>query len=323
MNSRVTAIGAAVVALALVVAQDAVPTFEPFHQWQYALALAILAWVLAAYATAALRGSDGADGKALGIAVVGALIVLAAGLASGLLGPDTAQIVRAPGTVAPLPDVRGAAFFSSADAAAIARGDASIVLRRRSHKDIVLTPGARKFLGASVLLLEQRSAAYIEAADAAGNRLTITQPSGPSFLSPILLFRDEQTIAGASHRIDAFTLPAVQRVFKVVYFSAAQLAAVRPASERGDAPALLYAASDAQTGRPLGIILGASGAPVRLAGVRLRAVLGSYPALVIASAPHPYALAAGIALFVLGVGAAAHIRVRTPAPAPQAETTPA
>ena len=322
MSSRVTAIGAAVVALALVAAQDVVPAFEPFHQWQYALALAILAWVLCAYAAGALRGSDGSDGKAVGLAVVGALVVLAAGLASGLLGPDTTRVVRAPGTVAPLPDVRGAAFFGSADAAAIERGDASVVLRRRSHKDIVVTPGERKFLGASVLLLEPRSAAYIEATDAAGNRLTITQPSGPSFLSPVLLFRDEQMIAGATHRIDAFTLPARRRVFKVVYFSAAQLTAVRPTSERVAGPALLYAASDAQTGRPLGIILGASGVPVRLADVRLRAVLGSSPALVIASAPHPYALFVGIALFVIGLGAAALVRARTPALARRAGTTP-
>ena len=312
MSSRIAALGAAAAAVMLVAAQVAVPAFEPFHQWQYALALAVLGWVLVTYAAGALRGRDGSDGKPLGVAAGGALILLVAGLGAGLLGPDTLRVARAPGTVAPLPEIGGAAFFGSADAASIERGDASVVLRRRNHLDVVVTPGARKFLRASVLLLEPQVAAYVEATDARGERLTITQPSGTSFLSPVLLFRDEQTIAGAKHKIDAFTLPARGRAVKVVHFSAGQVAAVR--AEGAGKPALLYAAFDSKTGRPLGIIIGASGEWVRLADVRMRAHLGSYPALVVASAPHPYALILGLGLFVFGLVAAAVTRARMPAP---------
>ncbi len=69
--------------------------------------------------------------------------------------------------------------------------------------------------------------------------------------------------------------------------------------------ALVVTVAD-DAGRPLGITLVAfRHAPASVAGIRLRATLGTYPALAIAAAPPAWALGAGIALFVLGCGWAA------------------
>jgi hypothetical protein len=57
-------------------------------------------------------------------------------------------------------------------------------------------------------------------------------------------------------------------------------------------------ASDDQ-GRSL-ITLASSGKDVLFAGLRIRATIGTYPALEIAAAPPSWALIAGIALFVAG-----------------------
>ena len=64
-------------------------------------------------------------------------------------------------------------------------------------------------------------------------------------------------------------------------------------------PAILFAADDAN-GKPLGIVIAPSGRDVTLAGMHLRATLGAYPMLSIASAPLVPVLLTGLALFVAG-----------------------
>ena len=49
------------------------------------------------------------------------------------------------------------------------------------------------------------------------------------------------------------------------------------------------------------IAVAASGEEISVGGVRLRGIIGSYPALVIASAPHPWPLALGALLFLAGL----------------------
>jgi hypothetical protein len=97
VSSRVGALAAGFVACAVVIAQIVVPGQPVFHTWQYALALAVLAYLLISYVAPATRGTDGPVGKMVAVALLGALIVVADGLASGLLGPDTETISRAPG----------------------------------------------------------------------------------------------------------------------------------------------------------------------------------------------------------------------------------
>jgi hypothetical protein len=296
VRARLAGILSEILACALVIAQIALPGEALFHTWQYVLALVVVAWLLIAAASRAGR-------NLFALSLFGALIVVADGLASGLLGPDTQRIARAPGTIEPIPDAGVAAFFASATPESIVAGHTVITLRRRNHTDILVTPGARKFLGALLLTGQPMPVAYIEAFGEDGNHLTVTQPTGSAFLSPFLLFRTQQEIAGGTHPIDGFALPAVNRTVKAVYFTTSDVTHLRlqlPPSAEGQ-PAILYDVFDAQANRSLGIGVAASGVETEIGGVRLRATLGTYPQLVIASAPQPYVLLLGLVLIVLGV----------------------
>jgi len=295
VNSRFAAIFAELVACVLVIAQIVFPGNLLFHTWQYAIALALVAWLLITSASRRRRAL-------FGISLLGALIVIADGLASGLVGPDTERVAHAPGTIAPIPDIGAAAFFSSATPQSIAQGSGVITIRRKNHSDILVTAGARKFLGAMLLTAEPMPAAYVDAFDDNGNHLTVTQPTGAAFLSPFLLFRTRQEIAGGTHPIDGFALPGGNRTVKVVYFTPEDVTRLHvqvPPSASGQ-PAILYDVFDTAN-HSLGIGVAASGVETEIGGVRLHATLGTYPQFVIASAPQPYVLILGLFLIVVGL----------------------
>ncbi|HTJ28361.1 MAG TPA: hypothetical protein VMA36_19545 [Candidatus Limnocylindria bacterium] len=300
MSGRIAALAIALATIALVLAQDLLPRTALYHTWQYALALAIALAVVLVYANAARRGEDGPGGKRLAIAMLGAAVVGIAGLASGLLGPDTAEIVGAPGTVTPVPALGAAAFFGSVEADTLAAGSGGIALRRRNGPEIALGTGSRTVLGESLVYLEQRPAAYIDAYDAHGAHLTITQPTNPSFLSPVLLFRDTQRIGAISVPLDTFATPAQHRMLRALYFTPQQLAQFSHGAVTDGRAGLVITADD-DAGHPLGITLAPSGRDVTIGGIRVHATLGTYPALAIAAAPPTWALVLGIALFLFGV----------------------
>jgi hypothetical protein len=300
VSARLTALVAGFVAIALVLAQDVAPGAAFYHSWQYALALAVALALMAGYAAGAWRGHDGPVGRRLVLALAGLAVVDLAGLASGLLGPDTATIVGTPGTVAPIPVLGAAAFFAPADADALARGAGSVVLRRRGHSAIELGVGTRRLLGDSVVSLTPRPALYVEAWDARGAHLTVTQPAGTAFLSPVLQFGTRQRITDAlTVPVDGFATPAQHRSFRALYFSPRDLAGFPHRIGDPSRPAVILTVAD-DAGRPLGIAL-SQGGRLALGGVTLRLTLGTYPALAIASAPDPVALALGLGAFVLGL----------------------
>jgi hypothetical protein len=296
VNARASGTVAALAGCAIVLAQLVYPGLALFHTWQYALALAIVAWLLISSGTRSGRSF-------FTLALFGALVVVADGIASGLFGPDTASFARAPGTITPLADLGAAAFFSPADTQTIAAGTGSIVLRRPNQPELVIPSGGRTLLGATMLVAQPMSAAYIEAFDAQGNHLTVTQPTGNSFLSPILLFPERQTLAGSVHPVDGFALPGAKRAVKVVYFAPSEATKlhVPVAPENAGKPALLYDVFDESSTHSLGIGIAPTGVLTQIGGVRLRATLGRYPQLLVASAPQPYALIFGLGLFVLGL----------------------
>ncbi|GAC1493273.1 MAG: hypothetical protein NVS1B2_07790 [Vulcanimicrobiaceae bacterium] len=312
----VTSISAAA-SIALVLAQDVWPQWPGFHTWQYAAALAIGATAIAAYILGARRGEDGEAGRRFAIAMVGALVVIAAGLAAGLLGPDTEIVARAPGTVAPLADAGVAAFFPVADATAISRGDGHVLLRRRGAADIDVAPHGRRFVGATVVEVAPKIAAYVEARTRGGEHLTVTQPTNAAFLSPVLLFAQQVAIAGKTLPADAFAIPARHRQVKAFYFpaGASPTAASGHAAQNGS-PSVLFAVDD-DDGRLIagGIGFATSGATVELGGLRLRATLGTYPALAVSAVPLPLALWLGIGLVAVGsalaFGGMPHVMRRT------------
>ena len=298
MSARATALSLAVLAIALTVAQDVVPARDWYHSWQYIAILALAIVVMIGYGWTARTGSDGRAGRRLALAMAGAIAVAIAGLLSGLIGPDTVTVVGTPGTVTPVPDLGVAAFFPAADAASLARGDATVLLRRRG--DDPLEVGARPLpFDLSVLFTENRPAAFVVVRDLAGNRLTVTQPNNPSFLSPVMLFRQSQPIRDKTFPMDTFAVPAAHRIVRILYFSAADLAAFRHGlpGPAGDG-AVLSVADDAGNAR--GLTIAPSGRESVVDTLRVTATLGRYPVLLIASGPQPAVVVAGLIVFLFG-----------------------
>ncbi len=299
-NERTVAVGAGILGIALTLAQYVTPSWAGFHTWQYTAAQALVCVVLLAYVRTA-RKTDGERGARLAIAAVGAFVIAAAGIGSGLLGPDTRTVQSAPGTVSPLPDVGAAAFFPIEDAAGIARGDTHVLLRRRDADPVDIGPGVRRYVGATALETVPKLAAYVEAWDGAGAHLTITQPTSAVFLSPVLFFPQTVTIAGKSLASDAFATPAVHRQVKTFYFP--KDAAAGSAALHGvTGPAVLFAIDD-DSGRllPGGIGFAQSGRDLRLSGMRLRATVGTYPVLEISAVPYPVAVVVGLVVLLGGL----------------------
>jgi hypothetical protein len=309
-STRAFAVAAGFIGVALSLAQYVVPAWPGFHTWQYTAALVLVCVVLLAYARSA-RKEDGETGARLAIAAVGAFVVAAAGIGSGLLGPDTRTVTGTPGTVTPLPDVGAAAFFPAEDADGLAHGAAHVLLRRRDADPVDIGPGERRYVGATALETEFKLAAYVEARDASGAHLTVTQPTNAAFLSPVLFFPQRVTIAGRSLQADAFSVPAAHRAIKVFYFPK-DAAAPGAAMHGVSGPAVLFAVDD-DNGRlvPGGIGFAAAGHEVLLGGLRLRATLGTYPALVISAVPLPLAIGIGFALVAFGLAYAAVARPGT------------
>ncbi len=302
MNQRTFAIAVAVLALGLVFAQLFVPSWAGFHTWQYAAALLLCAIGLFSYIGAARKGEDGEIGNRLIVAMIGALVIIGAGIASGLLGPDSETVSRAPATVAPLPDVGAAAFFPNADAATIARGDARVVLRRRNGSSVELAPGAPGFFGTTAVEQRAQAVAYVEATDLHGNHLTITQPTNAAFLSPVLFFPQQLEVAKRMLPADAFATPAVHRQIKAFLFSAVATTSANFHGVQPGVPAVLFAVDD-DNGQlvPGGIGFAQGDRTLELGGVRLRATVGTYPILVISAIPAPAALWLGGACFLGGL----------------------
>ncbi|MGH7729441.1 MAG: hypothetical protein ACREM2_11735 [Vulcanimicrobiaceae bacterium] len=317
MNARAISLVAAVFVVVLVGAQLVVPSWQGFHSWRYAAALAVATAPLLAYLREARRGADGEVGRRLMVAVLGVLAIAVAGLGSGLLGPDSETVVRAPGTVAPLPALRAAAFFPPAGPAEIASGGA-VLLRRPGQDTLELSAGRRAFVSGSAIEVRTRPAVAVAAYDARGNHLTITKPSG-SFLSPVLLFPQRVAIAGKELPADLFSTPALGRQVKAFYFSALASSMLQHPG-LSPAPAVLFAV-DGPAGNllPGAIGFAQNGRPVTLGGLRLEVTIGKYPELVISAIPFLPALWLGAALIVAGL---AWSLVR-PSEAPVAGTGPA
>lgn len=299
--SRAVALACAIGGMLLVFAQDVFPAWSGFHAWQYTAALSLAVIAILGYALGARKGADGDVGVRMVVAAIGACVVIVAGIASGLLGPDTETIARAPGTVAPLPDVGAAGFFPAADPATIERGDAHVQLRRRDGSTVDIGPGERRFSGTSALETTPQIAAYVEARSPSGQRLTITQPTNPAFLSPVLLFPQRVEIGKALLPADSFATPSVRRQIKAFYFS--KDAVAKSAHGMPGKEAVLLAVDD-ESGRISGanaIGFVPSGSDVTIGGIRFHVAVGTYPALVISAVPFPPALWLGGALFACGL----------------------
>jgi hypothetical protein len=299
VNARATAIAFALLAIVLTVAQDVYPARDWYHAWQYAAVLAVALLVMLTHAWRAWRGLEGPHGKRIALALAGAIAVGTAGLLSGLIGPDNVTVYGAPGTVTPVPDLGAAAFFAPVDPASLPRGDATVTLRRRDAGPSEIGPQPVP-IGLWIAFTQRRPAAYVEVRNARGERLTITQPSNPSFLSPVILFRQQQEIHDRTFPLDTFAVPALSRIVHVLYFSPADLAALPhdPSAPLPKEPGAILSVTD-DAGAQLGITLAPSGRETDIAGMHVTLTLGTYPVLEAASAPQPVVMLAGTVLFLL------------------------
>jgi hypothetical protein len=301
MTARPFAVVAGIATIALVALQVFLPAWSGVHTEPYAVALAICLAVLIGYAVRAGAGKDGARGRWFALGAAGAALIGVTGLASGLLGPETETMIHAPGSSVPLAGLGLTGVFPLADGETIARGDARIAVRTPSGSLIELAPGRPRLVGTAVVEAQPRIAAYVSAFDASGRRLTITQPTGPAFLSPVLQFVQQLGLAGQVLPSDTFATPARHRIVTAVYISAAAARAMH--SERiGDRDVVLFSVRDERgRGVPGGIGVAGTGEAARVGDLLVRPILGTYPALVVGSGPHPLALWGGGLCIVAGL----------------------
>jgi hypothetical protein len=289
----------AAVALVLVAAQIVAPGWKFAHTEAYALVLVAAIFVLVAYALRSLRAPAWRS-RFPALAAGGAALIAVTGLVSGLLGVDTDTIVRAPGTIEPLTDLGAAAVFPLVDGHGVERGDARLGLRRRGRAELEIAPNGRQLIGTALLWSQPHVAAYVEAYDPAGRRLTITQPTNPAFLSPVLQFGTSVAIAKQNVPADEFAVPSLHRHVTAIYIDAKTAQAMQAARLRGQ-NVVLFAVRD-ETAHNAHDALGfaANGSEAQVGGLRLRTWIGSYPQLVVGSAPLPAALWVGGLAIVAG-----------------------
>jgi len=288
---------AALVVVAMVVSQLVEPGKAEYHAGWYNMLLAALVAVTIVAGRRQIAAMQTTRTRIAALALLaGATIAGFAGIASGLFAPDNQTLVGAPGQRMRVDDLGGALSFP------LAEGDAtpSVTLERPLHPAIEIGEGARN-AGSFILHTTPREVAFVEARDLRGNRLTITQPNGAVFLSPVLLMAQHQTIAGMDLPFDSFSVPAARRLVKAVLLDPAQAATFAPGSRSAGQPAVLFAVDD-ENDRPLphAIALSAGGRIVGVGGLLLRASAASYPAVEVVAAPALFAVASGALLAIAG-----------------------
>jgi len=283
------------VAIALAVLLELVWPGQPIYQYGWYNALLATAFVVCAIRARALAREGAAPALALLTLVAGTAALTIAGVANGLFAPDPQVVIGSPGASVRVDDLRGSLTFPLASADPVVRLD-----RNGSPTEI----GASGFRIAAAFALSQvrRQVLAVDVTDARGAHLTVTQPNGSAFLSPVLTMPTEQNIAGMMLPFDTFAVPAAHRVVKVVLFDRRHAAMLKTLPPDGAGGAVLFSVAD-EDDRAVahGIGLVPDGATVALGGLRLKGLAISYPAVRIAAVPVPLVLALGV-LLLLGGG---------------------
>jgi hypothetical protein len=289
-----------VCAAGMAVAQDAYPGSPAYHYgWYNALSIAL--FLLAAWQLRALRKTQPHAVGSLTIAAFGGAIIVFAGAASGLMGPDTHTVVGAPGATVRDDDSGGLFTFPL-------NGNTVEFTSGRGSTRIA---GGRRYSGAFVFWQQPRTVLAVNAGDARGNHLTITQPTNASFLSPVLLLEQHTTIDGMDVAFDSFSVPAASRNVKAVLFNEQQAAQLHTNPPIIGRPAILFAVADSHDQvlkNGIGIV--PPGTPKLIGDLTLSASLVTYPAIVVASAPYWPVLVLGAIVLIFGGVRAATARGR-------------
>jgi len=262
-----------------VVVEIVVPDRAIYHAGWYNVAIA----ALAVWAMVRARRSP--------LLAFGVGAIAFAGVASGLLGPDTRIVIGAPDTSVRVDEAGGVLAFPPATS------DPTVLLERGASAQPI---GGQRYTATALLRSVSRTVVTVNASDARGAHLTITQPTGSAFLSPVLLMQSTQTIAGLDLPYDTFAVPAAHRIVKAVLFTAAQAASMPVlASEHG--PVVLFDLED-DTGAaiPHGIGIAPNGGSIALGGLSLHPRVLEYPAVEVISIPDLAVVAAGLLAIFIG-----------------------
>jgi hypothetical protein len=293
----------ALLVVAAVVAEIVFPGQAVYHAGWFNVALLALVVVTVLGSRGQIARARSVRARVAIVAIVfGTVVAGLAGAASGLLAPDNRTVVGAPGQRVRVGDLGGTLDFPLAGTGGpnvVSSFGVVVVLDRPGRRPLPIGERGRD-AGSYILRSTPRQVVYVEARDPQAGRLTVTQPSGSSFLSPVLLMAQSQTIAGLNLPFDSFAVPAAHRVVKAVLFSAQEAAALHGLQGGAPAPAVLFAVDD-ENDRPLphAIAVARDGTTIAAGGLLLRAAVLAYPAIEIMSAPALAAVIAG-ALLVLG-----------------------
>lgn len=272
---------AALIAVATVV--EFVFPGRPVYQygWYNVLVAALLVVGLMRLRPALKRRPEPRTRTALWIATAGTIALVFAIVACGLLAPEPRVVIGAPGSRIHVDDLGGDIAFPLANDDGAAR-----IEHPRGN-------------GSFVIRTFPRTVVSVDAYDERGSHLTVTQPTGTAFLSPVLMMTQVQPIAGVTVPYDAFALPAIHRSVNAVLYSAAQAAALH---FPGEGAAVVMDVKDASgTDVPHGIGLARDGEPASIAGITFKVHVFSYPAVRVVPVPNLYVCAAGLAALLIGV----------------------
>jgi hypothetical protein len=281
--------------LAMVLVQFAVPGKPVYHYGWYNVAILGLLVVGVFWWRGVARRAPSYAGAAT-LAWLGVSAIAAAGIANGLFAPNDATVISAPGATVAVDDLHGSLIFPLVNPSSDPRD--VVVSFRRGGSTLEIPAGATRAAGAFLLRSEPRPVVAVDAADATGAHLTMTQPTGTAFLSPVLAMPAEQTVEGMNLPFDTFAVPAAHRIVRAVLFDARHVAMLHNVT--GDGRAAVLFAVDDETGRPLtnAIRLAFDGERVTAGGLDLRPSILSYPAIRVIAIPLPLLTGIGLALLM-------------------------
>lgn len=291
---------AALFAIGAVVVQFAVPGRALYHAGWYNVTIVALAVVAVAIGRKRFQTTRNPRFRLALIALLcGTASTALAGAASGLFGPDNQTIIGAPGQRVPIEGLGVLIFGLGAKELA---GGTAVTLERPSRQPLSVGEAPR-YAGNFILRSVPRSVAYVEAWDHRGSRLTITQPTGPTFLSPVLLMEHRQNLAGLDLPYDSFNVPALRRVVKAVAFDPAESALLLRGRVRPGDAAVLFAVDD-ENGRLLPHAIGLSygGGRVAVGDLLLRARIATFPAVEVFSSPNLSVTVIGVLIVIGAIG---------------------
>jgi hypothetical protein len=280
-----------------VVVEIWLPGRPAYHAGWYNVALTALAVVVVVNGRKQWKAARNSGSRLAILAVAfGAAAAGVAGVASGLFAADNRDVVGAPGERVRVEELGTLAFpLAGEDRTA----PVVVLLERTLHAPLEIGARARN-AGSFILRAVPRDVVDVEVRDLLGNRLTVTQPNGSVFLSPVLLMQTRQTIDGMNLPFDSFNVPAARRVVKAILFTPAEAAVVLHDPRSFGQAAVLFAVDD-ESERPLphAIALSAGGTAVHAGDLWLRAEVTSYPEIEVISIPNIAVVTIGT-LLVLG-----------------------